>query len=93
VKGTNVRYIGTETTGKVVDLSIQNNVGWAKIDKTGLYYRTDYLEVIKPKIKIKKLCVSKKEKYEQRLPKLNDLKKATATEISEHSDSAGYGGG
>jgi hypothetical protein len=44
-----VRYTGTGTIGKVIDLKEENNVNWVKIDETGLWYSSDLVEILDDK--------------------------------------------
>lgn len=44
-----VRYTGTGTVGKVVDLKEENNTNWVLIGETGLWYSPDLLEVLDEK--------------------------------------------
>ena len=44
-----VRYVDTGTVGKVVDVKTDNDVGWVKIDKTGLWYRSNLVELLNEK--------------------------------------------
>ncbi len=42
-----VRYINTGTIGQVIEIKIEDNdVGWIRIDKTGLWYLSDLVEVL-----------------------------------------------
>jgi hypothetical protein len=43
--GSTVRYITTRTTGKVTDLKREGQKVMARIDASGLYYDTHYLEL------------------------------------------------
>lgn len=85
--GLQVKYIGTHTVGKVDKILIKEEIAWIKLDSNGLYYRSEYIEVIggngiikqdKPK-KIK----SKSEKFKIEIP----------VEISDTTDGPGVGGG
>ena len=44
-----VRYVDTGTIGKVLDVKTQNDVGWVKIDKTDLWYRSNLVELLDEK--------------------------------------------
>ena len=44
-----IRYVDTGTVGKVLDVKTQNDVGWVKIDKTNLWYRSDLVELLDEK--------------------------------------------
>jgi len=44
-----VRYVDTGTIGKVVDLKTENDIGWVKIDKTELWYKSKLVEILDEK--------------------------------------------
>lgn len=44
-----VRYTETGTVGKVVDLKTENKSNWVKLDKTGLWYLSNLVEVLDSK--------------------------------------------
>lgn len=44
-----VRYGDTGTIGKVLDVKIQDGVGWVLIDKTELWYRSNLVELLDKK--------------------------------------------
>lgn len=44
-----VRYVDTGTIGKVLDVKIQDDVGWVLIDKTELWYRSNLVELLDKK--------------------------------------------
>ena len=45
-----VRYINTGTVGQVIELKIEDgDVGWVRIDKTGLWYLSNLVEVLDKK--------------------------------------------
>jgi len=85
--GSTVKYMGTSTRGKVQDIKVRNDKTWIKIDSTGLYYRSDYLLVIYDEINLKS---PRDEKPHEKIKK---LKKIAPTQISDHGDGPGYGGG
>ncbi len=42
-----VRYLNTGTVGQVIELKIEDGeVGWVRIDKTGLWYLANLVEVL-----------------------------------------------
>lgn len=47
--GNHVRYVDTGTIGEVVDLKTQKDIGWVKLDKTGLWYRSKLVELLDEK--------------------------------------------
>lgn len=47
--GFHVRYVKTGTIGEVTELKLDNDVGWAKLDKTDLWYVSNLLEVLDEK--------------------------------------------
>ena len=44
-----VRYVDTGTVGKLLDLKVENEVGWVKLDKTELWYRANHVELLDEK--------------------------------------------
>mgnify|MGYP002522855178 CR=1 FL=1 len=44
-----VRYVDTGAIGKVLDLKVENEVGWVKLDKTELWYRANHVELLDEK--------------------------------------------
>lgn len=44
-----VRYVDTGTVGKVLDLKTEDDMGWVKLDKTELWYRSNLVEVLDEK--------------------------------------------
>jgi hypothetical protein len=88
-EGTTLKYLGTRTKGKADKICLRENKTWIRLDTTGLYYRLDYLMVIKPEKKRKSIRKSKKEKILQELHQTSHKN----YEISSDSDGPGVGGG
>lgn len=44
-----VRYVDTGTIGQIVDIKIENDIGWVKLDKTNLWYRANLVELLDQK--------------------------------------------
>jgi hypothetical protein len=44
-----VRYVDTGTVGKVLDVKTENDMGWVKLDKTELWYRSNRVELLDEK--------------------------------------------
>ena len=44
-----VRYVDTGTIGKVVDVKTVDDIGWVKLDKTELWYRSKLVELLDEK--------------------------------------------
>ncbi len=44
-----VRYVDTGTIGKVVDMKTVDDIGWVKLDKTELWYRSKLVELLDEK--------------------------------------------
>ena len=44
-----VRYVDTGTIGQVVDKKTIDDVGWVRIDKTGLWYLSNHTELLDEK--------------------------------------------
>lgn len=91
-QGSLVQYIGTRTQGKVEEISTNNNQTWVRIDSTGLLYRSDYLELLDgqqqlPKKSRRKMSIKEKVLHSK------GFRSIAPTEISDHNDGPGYGGG
>ena len=41
-----IRYTGTGTIGKVVDIKEENEEGWLKLEKPDLWYSSEFVEVV-----------------------------------------------
>lgn len=85
-RGLHVRYVRTHTTGKVADILIKGDTAWIKLDSTHLYYRNDYIEVIKNN----EVFIKPKRKKGLKFRKFDVINPAA---ISDHADGPGYGGG
>jgi hypothetical protein len=86
-KGSQVKYLGTRTTGRVQQIRVEGEHVWIKIDTTGLFYRSDYLLLVEGESLEK--CAKELDPHE----KIRKLKRIAPTEISDHGDGPGYGGG
>jgi Uncharacterized protein conserved in archaea len=82
-----VKYVRTHTTGNVSDILVKKDVAWIKLDSNGLYYRSDYIEVIE---NIEVYINPNKEKKRLKSGKFGV---SNPTVISDHADGPGYGGG
>ena len=83
-----VRYVDTGTIGQVVDKKTIDDVGWVRIDKTGLWYLSNHTELLDEK-DIKKSSWGAGKKLD-----VDDLKEQAASfEELELSSDAGNGGG
>lgn len=91
-KGSLVQYIGTRTQGKVEEISTNNNRTWVRIDSTGLLYRSDYLELFDGQQQPQKKS-KKKMSIKEKVLRSRGFRSIAPTEISDHNDGPGYGGG
>ena len=83
-----VRYVDTGTIGKVLDLKVENEVGWVKLDKTELWYRANHVELLDEK------DIKKSRWGENNDVDIEDLKeKALEFNDLELAADAGNGGG
>ena len=83
-----VRYVDTGTIGKVLDLKVENEVGWVKLDKTELWYRANHVELLDEK------DIKKSRWGENNDVAIEDLKeKALEFNDLELAADAGNGGG
>lgn len=87
-KGLQVKYRRTHTTGKVDKIIIKGGVVWIRLDSSGLYYRSDYIETFKDKIPLLTSYESKNKGL-----KSNVFKTRKPVLISDPEDGPGYGGG
>ncbi|MCL2115753.1 MAG: DUF2098 domain-containing protein [Methanobrevibacter sp.] len=44
--GSYIRYTGTGTIGKIVDIKRENEEEWLKLEKIDLWYSADFVEVV-----------------------------------------------
>ncbi len=44
-----VRYVDTGTVGKVLDIKMEDEIGWVLIDKTDLWYKSKLVEILEEK--------------------------------------------
>jgi hypothetical protein len=90
-QGAFVQYVGTKTRGIVDKISTKNSETWIRINSTGLFYRSDYLVLLDPEEQpIKK---SKTITIKDKIIHSKNYRKIAPTEISDHTDGPGYGGG
>lgn len=90
MEGTTLKYLGTRTRGKADKICFKEDNTWIRLDTTGLYYRLDYLVVVKTEEKENKtIRKSSKEKILQKLEQTSHKN----YEISSGSDGPGVGGG
>jgi hypothetical protein len=82
-----VKYVRTHTTGKVIDILVKEDIIWIKLDSSGLYYRSDYIEVIE-----NNEAYMKPDKKKNRL-RSGKFDVTNPAVISDHADGPGYGGG
>ncbi|MDO5835156.1 MAG: DUF2098 family protein [Methanobacterium sp.] len=92
--GSTVRYIGTRTVGVAAEIQVHQLLTWIKLDSSGLLYRSDYLELV-DNLPLKRKLVAKNhnESYKERIFSSRMFNKPAATQISDHTDGPGYGGG
>jgi hypothetical protein len=94
LEGCTVKYLRTHTVGKVEEICTREGVEWIKIDKTGLYYRKEYLEVLEQsETPMVKKNISAKDKILLKIARSRMNVRNAGTEISDHPDGPGYGGG
>ena len=86
-----VRYVDTGTIGKVLDVKTQNDVGWVKIDKTDLWYRSDLVELLDEKDIKKSTYYDNEGDDELDIEAMKE--KATALEDMQMDSSVAEGGG
>ncbi|MBM4240498.1 MAG: DUF2098 domain-containing protein [Euryarchaeota archaeon] len=62
---------------------------WVRIESSELFYRADYLEVLKNETENENPSVSELKSVEQRIARLNGYQGAVDTEISAHAMAQG----
>jgi hypothetical protein len=83
-----VRYVDTGTIGKVVDVKTVDDIGWVKLDKTELWYRSKLVELLDEK------DIKKSSWGEAKEVNIEDIKeKALDFEDVNIDANAGNGGG
>ena len=86
-----VRYVDTGTIGKVIDMKVQDGFDWVLLDKNGLWYRSNLVELLDEK-DIKKSTYYDKE--DDGIVDIDELKeKARALEDIELDSKVAEGGG
>lgn len=83
LKGANVRYTGTGSTGKVLDLKSDDTGTWAKMDATEMWYRSQYLEVV-DKAKYEKF--KKTSEPDEKEKTLKEIRRVKENKIGEDVD-------
>ena len=86
-----IRYVATGTIGKVVDAKTKNDIGWVKLDKTNLWYRSRLVELLDEK-DIKKSTFFDKENDDE-IDVETMKEKARALEDIELDSNVAEGGG
>lgn len=66
--GSFIRYIGTGTIGKVIDIKRENSLDWIKLENPELWYSSETVELID-----EKNIENNKDKY-QKEKDINDVK-------------------
>ena len=86
--GSYIRYTGTGTIGKVVDLKSKGDMDWVKLEDNNLWYSTDLIELVDEN------SLDIKESKIKRDPDVEDLKSLTS-ELDEATLTSGgaEGGG
>jgi hypothetical protein len=84
--GNFVEYQNTGTKGNVTEIISDDEGTWALIDKTGLYYKTEILRVIK-KVTEKELGekIFSREEINEALEKNKEASKAEMSDVSVES--------
>lgn len=89
--GSHVRYGDTGTMGKVLDVKVQDGVGWVLIDKTELWYRSRLVELLDDKDIKKSAYYDREDDNEVDVDELKE--KAMKFEDMELSSHVAEGGG
>ncbi|MBR3112152.1 MAG: DUF2098 domain-containing protein [Methanobrevibacter sp.] len=86
-----VRYVDTGTIGKVTDMKVQDGFDWVLLDKTGLWYRSNLVELLDEKDIKKSTYYDKESDGEVDIDELKE--KARALEDIELDSKVAEGGG
>ncbi len=86
-----VRYVDTGTIGQVTDMKIQDGFDWVLLDKSGLWYRSDLVELLDEKDIKKSTYYDKESDGEVDIDELKE--KARALEDIELDSKVAEGGG
>lgn len=72
-----VRYVDTGTVGKVLDIKMEDEIGWVLIDKTDLWYKSKLVEILDEKdINIKDIPTAREidvEELKEKAEKLENM--------------------
>ena len=86
-----VRYVDTGTIGKVTDMKVQDGFDWVLLDKTGLWYCSNLVELLDEKDIKKSTYYDKESDGEVDIDELKE--KARALEDIELDSKVAEGGG
>lgn len=86
-----VRYVDTGTIGKVTDMKFQDGFDWVLLDKNGLWYRSNLVELLDEKDIKKSTYYDKESDGEVDIDELKE--KARALEDIELDSKVAEGGG
>ena len=86
-----VRYVDTGTIGKVLDVKTQDGIGWVKLDKTELWYRSNLVELLDDKDIKKSTFYDDRDNQDLDIEAMKE--KANALEDMQMDSSVAEGGG
>jgi hypothetical protein len=84
-EGTYVKYLGTDTRGKVKEIRSADNKKWVLLDSTELLYDSNYVEVIREEEKATDREAQSLEEFKKRL----EEKRATLQKEMANVDECG----
>ena len=87
-QGLMVKYTRTHTIGRVGKLKSENGAIWVKIDTSGLYYRSEYIEVVEGKD-----IYMNRDKHNRAKNNQKKFNIKIPVVISDTNDGPGVGGG
>jgi hypothetical protein len=93
LKGSNVRYTGTGSAGEVLEVKIDDEGTWAKIDTTNLWYNSEFLELIDQREYLRYKRKQKKELSEKEVQVEKAVKLKNKLEDVDMSSELCDGGG
>ncbi len=88
-KGSYVIYNGTGTIGKVVDIKSEDSGSWIKVDKTDLWYKSQFIQAIN---KSEEAKIGSKRRKEDAMDKVKKMKKTIGEDVDMSTELCDGGG-
>jgi len=81
--GAYVKYLGTNTRGKIIEIRSDGTKNWVLLDSTELFYDSNYVEVIKEEEKGTDREVQSLEEFKKRLDEKRETLQREMTNVDE----------